>query len=455
MLFDWLKTNKYSFKGDEVTLKFYIEKGWVFTVMRIDTKQMKKAPDGRYLGEITPTRFTFSCKKCIYPLRITQHSVKDKTDALFYVQGPNQMDLPKQWSWKHSYRPVFLEYRLSGGADASFAVELQSRSKWLNARQKMDPNFVPTELEWAKRLTRTDMNILENPTLYYSTMAPMDLPPGSKVLSRRELLNDYKTSYSQLVCGRRNLQNDAQLHCFDSYPPIEGGFSVRYPDNIVGRGKLFSTHYAFYPNREYFPAEADSVVSLKGLLKEGEWLTKFSRSFSKAEMTEDMVLDDLAVGQEVTYTRILPNASTRQLEVYQEQRDRAADKPVERNNDGSIRVMPRFTPTPAPTPTPTSRAIGNISPYKNDLMQRIGANWHPGTKYAGTSVLLQLVIGQDGQLHSVEVIESSGNKKTDRAAIAALEATEFAPLPNWFHGDSLTFRIDMKKVFDKATANNN
>jgi hypothetical protein len=42
----WLKGNKYSFAGDEATLDFYVQKRWLFTVMKIDTTQMKRHPDG-------------------------------------------------------------------------------------------------------------------------------------------------------------------------------------------------------------------------------------------------------------------------------------------------------------------------------------------------------------------------------------------------------------------------
>src|SRR5205823_2488536 len=86
-LFQWLKDNGYTYSGDEATLDFYVKKKWVFTVMKIDPTQMKKKADGSYEGEVTPTRFTFSTEKPIYPLKITQISVKDQTEALFYVQS--------------------------------------------------------------------------------------------------------------------------------------------------------------------------------------------------------------------------------------------------------------------------------------------------------------------------------------------------------------------------------
>src|SRR6202011_6250016 len=41
-LYKWLKDNKYHFAGDEAALNFYVQKKWLFTVMKIDTMQMKK-----------------------------------------------------------------------------------------------------------------------------------------------------------------------------------------------------------------------------------------------------------------------------------------------------------------------------------------------------------------------------------------------------------------------------
>src|SRR5262249_40367720 len=45
-LYQWLKDNKYSYAGDEATLNFYVQKKWLFTVMKIDTMQMKRNKDG-------------------------------------------------------------------------------------------------------------------------------------------------------------------------------------------------------------------------------------------------------------------------------------------------------------------------------------------------------------------------------------------------------------------------
>src|SRR5215212_2133139 len=105
-LFAWLKMNKYSYSGDEATLNFYVQKKWVFTVMKIDTMQMKKNKDGSYAGEVTPTRFQFASEKLVYPLKITQISVKDKTEALFYVQAPFKADLEGDMTYQYTWVPM-------------------------------------------------------------------------------------------------------------------------------------------------------------------------------------------------------------------------------------------------------------------------------------------------------------------------------------------------------------
>ena len=133
-LFQWLKDNKYSYAGDEATLDFYVQKKWLFTVMKIDTMQMKKNKDGTFAGEVTPTRFQFASDKLVYPLKITQISVKDKTEALFYVQAPYKVDLPGDMTYQYTWVPMLQAATgctpggIPGGGD-----------DWLKAIERPDP----------------------------------------------------------------------------------------------------------------------------------------------------------------------------------------------------------------------------------------------------------------------------------------------------------------------------
>ena len=180
-LYDWLKANRYSFSGDEASLDFYIKKGWFFTVMKIDPLQMKKRADGSYDGEVTPTRFTFSSGKLVYPLRITQISVKDQTEALFYVQAPYKVDLPGDFSYQFSFTPMWSQ-ALSFAAPEKVTEEEAEWQKLVapkvagflqKVQQLRASGFEPATLEWAKKLRRQDLAVLDG-LAPYNRQAPQE-----------------------------------------------------------------------------------------------------------------------------------------------------------------------------------------------------------------------------------------------------------------------------------------
>ena len=178
-LFAWLKANKYSYSGDEATLNFYVQKKWVFTVMKIDTMQMKKNKDGSYAGEVTPTRFQFASDKLVYPLKITQISVKDKTEALFDVQAPHKVDLQGDLSYQYQWVPMLQAASgctpggLPGnGGNWLKAIE-QQIPQILKCGQELNFTFVAgrrpqpnkqgriaTTMEWARKLNAADIKVL-------------------------------------------------------------------------------------------------------------------------------------------------------------------------------------------------------------------------------------------------------------------------------------------------------
>ncbi|MFN3649093.1 MAG: DUF2330 domain-containing protein [Armatimonadota bacterium] len=170
-LFAWLKENRYSYAGDEATLQHYIGKKWFFTVMKIDPMQQKRRADGTYSGEVTPTRFTFASERFVYPLRITQISVKDKTEALLYVQAPYKVDLPGAWSYQLSWAPMWhqalsfaVPEKLTPQEKAWSAVvepQLDRLQRQAQEGQRGEPGWTPTRLEWARKLNAADLGMLD------------------------------------------------------------------------------------------------------------------------------------------------------------------------------------------------------------------------------------------------------------------------------------------------------
>jgi hypothetical protein len=237
-LYTWLKDNKYSYAGDQATLDYYIKRKWFFSVMKIDPMQMKKKPDGTFEGEITPTRFNFASEKLVYPLKITQISVKVKTEALFYIQAPSKMDLPGGASYQFSFVPMWsnatsfaIPEKLTQEEVAWQSFVRPKLSDFNQREQEMRRNQrQPATLEWAKRLRPHDMAVLE---------------------------------------GKERYNRDA-------------------PAEDVGKLKL-----------------------LRGHVKEGQFITKIRKVFTKPEMEDDLELVRARVGERednMEYFAILPTS---------------------------------------------------------------------------------------------------------------------------------------------------
>jgi|GEM_PF-1108541 len=257
-LYNWLKDNKYSFAGDEATLDFYVKKKYYFTVMKIDTLQMKKNKDGSYTGDVTPTRFSFSSDELVYPLKITQVSVADKTEALFYVQAPYKIDLPGNRSYQYQWAAQLNQIvGMMGPGEL-----LKENQDYLQAVLKQAPELLkpnkdgqaPTTLQWAKKLTRADIGVITGETPYSETVPDPDFG-----FTQLDLRDGQKAQAIYRVIQRRLVQ-------YQQAKP---------------RGYLVRTAS---------PQDLKELPVLKGILKEGQFVTKFYREFKKAEMGDDLVM---------------------------------------------------------------------------------------------------------------------------------------------------------------------
>jgi hypothetical protein len=299
-LFAWLKENKYSYAGDESTLDFYIKKKWLFTVMKIDTMQMKRNPDGTFAGEVTPTRFQFASEQLVYPLKITQISVKDKTEALFYVQAPYKVDLPGDLTYQYQWVPMIQNARgwyskgifgmneLPGKADVWLkAIEGQAPAL-LQKGQELGFNFVSgqrpqpnqqgriaTTLEWARQLSADDLKVLTGQAAYGEK-----LPDPDEGFTAADVKDPQKAEAVYKVIRER----------LDKYRKERpGGYLVR-------------------------EAPAEDLKQLKilaGHLKEGQFVTKFRKTFTKTEMDDDLLIVPAKLGNaedHSEYEEILPTS---------------------------------------------------------------------------------------------------------------------------------------------------
>jgi hypothetical protein len=299
-LYAWLKANKYAYKGDEATLDHYVKRKWFFTAMKIDTMQMKRNKDGSYAGEVTPTRFQFASDKLIYPLKITQLSVKDRTEALFYIQTNNKVDLPGDWTYQYQWVPmlqnaqgwyakgIFGTHDLPGKADDWLKAIRDRTPALLKRGQELgfafqsgvrpQPNkkgHIATTLEWARRLTADDIKLLRGQAPYSERVPDPDHGfTAADVKDPKKAEAVFKVIRERLARYRKERP---------------GGFLVR----------------------EAPPKDVKQLKLLAGHLKQGQFLTKIRKTFCKDEMNDDLLIVPARMGKaedNSEYEEILPTS---------------------------------------------------------------------------------------------------------------------------------------------------
>ncbi len=97
-------------------------------------------------------------------------------------------------------------------------------------------------------------------------------------------------------------------------------------------------------------------------------------------------------------------------------------------------------------PAAPCRAMGNIGPYRRAMLMSIAANLFFTPEISGVGAILLVNVGKDGKLLSSEIQEGSGYSLLDKQFLSSVRATEFAPLPDWFKGESITFKIELSKL---------
>jgi Uncharacterized protein conserved in bacteria (DUF2330) len=289
-LYKWLKDNKYHFAGDEAALNFYVQKQWIFTVMKIDTMQMKKNKDGSYTGDVSPTRFSFTSDKLIYPLKITQISVKDKTEALFYVQAPHKVDLQGDMSFQRTWVPMLQSASgCTPGYGGDWLAKINNQiPNLLKQNQELGFNFqpgqrplpnkkghIPTTMEWARKLTDSDIAVVQGKAPYSEVVPNVD-----EGFTEADM-KDPKRAQAIVKVIQARLAKAQQER------PL--GYLVRHvPDDDIR-----------------------ALQQLMGHLQVGLFITKFRKIFTRDEMNDDLLLLPARLGDQddnSEYQEILPTS---------------------------------------------------------------------------------------------------------------------------------------------------
>ena len=220
--------------------------------------------------------------------------MKDKTEALFYIQAPHKVDLQGDMSYQRTWVPMLQAASgctpggLPGkGGDWLKAINDQIPSitkrnqdlgfTW-QAGQRPQPDkqgHVATTMEWARKLTADDVKVLRGEAPYSEKVPNVD-----EGFTQADM-KDAKRSQAIVKVIEARLAKAQRERPF--------GYAVRdvRVDDVKG------------------------LTQLAGHLQEGFFITKFRKIFCRDEMNDDLVLTPARQGEQEDrseYEEILPTS---------------------------------------------------------------------------------------------------------------------------------------------------
>jgi hypothetical protein len=160
--------------------------------------------------------------------------------------------------------------------------ELQRRGQQLGfnfvSGQRPQPNAqgrIATTLEWARKLTREDIGLLQGEVAYSEKLPNVDEGfTNADMGDAAKVTRAFQTIADRIAKSRRERP---------------GGYLVR----------------------EAPEADVKALKQLVGHLQEGQFVTKFRKTFTRAEMTDDLVILPAKLGNaedRSEYTEVLPTS---------------------------------------------------------------------------------------------------------------------------------------------------
>ncbi len=94
-LINWLQTNGYNYNAqDKDIIDYYIDRGWVFTAMKL-RESVQYEPDYYYYRyNINPVLFRYTASSLTYPIPLVSINAADRTDILIYILSGSKMTFP-------------------------------------------------------------------------------------------------------------------------------------------------------------------------------------------------------------------------------------------------------------------------------------------------------------------------------------------------------------------------
>ncbi|MEN6370738.1 MAG: DUF2330 domain-containing protein [Armatimonadota bacterium] len=131
-LLQWLRDHNYQIAPKLApVVSDYIQRGWVFTAMRINTGHQNEVSKRLHEGVLQSLKFKFRVSEPVYPLKVSALN-KGKTDILLYVLAQRRVEMPlmKTECSINYYNPYLLSW-----ADSELPPRLTKLTAQLSPEQ--------------------------------------------------------------------------------------------------------------------------------------------------------------------------------------------------------------------------------------------------------------------------------------------------------------------------------
>lgn len=198
LLYAWLRERGYEVDGRQPIIARYVLNGAFFVVATMDPYYMRNSSDQVFSARTQPIRIQFRSDTIVWPLHMNRISVTKACDTTFYLQTPAKMDLPDDFTYQYMWVSLLRSSQGKFAKDQSQTSLPGGGHAWLDAVRELRgsiekqattfgftfepgkrpaPNpdgFVPSSLQYCKRLTDVDLLLINGKSRYSDPMPDVD-----------------------------------------------------------------------------------------------------------------------------------------------------------------------------------------------------------------------------------------------------------------------------------------
>jgi hypothetical protein len=198
LLYAWLRQRGFEIDGRQPIIARYVLGNFFFVVATIDPYYMRTGSNKVFTGRTQPIRIQFRSDTLVWPLHMNRIGVSTSCDTTFYLQTPYKIDLPDDFTYQYMWIALLRSSQGKFGNETSKNTLVGGGHAWLDSvrdlrgsienqaatfgfefeagkrPQANADGFVPSSLDWCKKLNDVDLHLLSGKSRYSDRIPDVD-----------------------------------------------------------------------------------------------------------------------------------------------------------------------------------------------------------------------------------------------------------------------------------------